>query len=69
MFDATGTTHGTPYDYDNHVPLLVFGPGIKPGTYSRTVAINDVAPTLANILGVETPSGSVGHVLSEVVPQ
>jgi len=69
MFDASGTTHGTPYDYDNHVPLLVFGPGIKPGSYSRSVAINDVAPTLATILGVETPSGSVGHVLSEVVQQ
>ncbi len=67
MFDAAGTTHGTPYDYDNHVPLLLFGPGIKPAWYSRTVAINDVAPTLATILGVETPSGSVGHVLAELM--
>jgi predicted AlkP superfamily pyrophosphatase or phosphodiesterase len=68
MFDATGTTHGTPYDYDTHVPLLILGAGIKPGSYSRTVAINDVAPTLSTILGVETPSGSVGHALGEILP-
>ena len=60
-------SHGTPYDYDSHVPLLFFGPGIKPASYSRSVAINDVAPTLSTILGVETPSGSVGHVLTEIV--
>ena len=66
IFDATGTTHGTPYDYDTHVPLLFLGPGIAPAVYNRKVAINDVAPTLAEILGVERPSGSVGHVLSEL---
>ena len=68
MFDATGTTHGTPYDYDNHVPVLFLGTGIKAGSYSRTVAVNDIAPTVASILQVEIPSGSVGHVLSEVLP-
>jgi predicted AlkP superfamily pyrophosphatase or phosphodiesterase len=68
LFDATGTTHGTPYDYDNHVPILFLGTGIKPGSYSRTVAVNDIAPTVAAILQVETPSGSVGHVLSEILP-
>ncbi len=68
MFDASGTTHGLPYNYDHHVPLLMLGPGIKAAAYSRTVAINDVAPTLAEILGVTEPSGSVGHVLSEIVP-
>lgn len=67
MFDASGTTHGTPYDYDTHVPLMLLGPGIKPGIYTRNVSINDVAPTLATILGVETPSGSVGRVLTEIV--
>jgi hypothetical protein len=66
MFDATGTTHGTPYDYDNHVPLIFLGAGIKPGVYDRNVAINDVAPTLAALLGVEQPSGSVGRILSEL---
>jgi predicted AlkP superfamily pyrophosphatase or phosphodiesterase len=66
MFDATGTTHGTPYDYDTHVPLIFLGPGIKAGVYDRNVAINDVAPTLAALLGVEQPTGSVGRILSEL---
>ncbi len=64
---ATGTTHGTPFSYDNHVPLIFMGPGVRPGRYHESVAITDVAPTLADLLEVETPSGSVGRVLSEMV--
>ena len=67
LFDATGTTHGTPYDYDTHVPLIFYGPGIKAGTYSTRVAVNDVAPTLSEILHVERPSGSIGRVLTEIL--
>ena len=67
LFDATGTTHGTPYDYDSHVPLIFYGPGIQPGMHPRRVAMNDVAPTLAQILGVEQPSGSIGEALREIV--
>jgi predicted AlkP superfamily pyrophosphatase or phosphodiesterase len=67
LFDSTGTTHGTPYDYDTHVPLIFYGPQIKPGTYSTRVAVNDVAPTLAEILHVERPSGSIGRVLAEMI--
>jgi predicted AlkP superfamily pyrophosphatase or phosphodiesterase len=66
LFDATGTSHGTPYDYDNHVPVIFFGPGIKAGSYAERIAVNDVAPTLAAILGVEAPSGSMGRVLTEL---
>lgn len=64
---ATGTTHGTPYSYDSHIPLIFMGPGIKPGRYARPVALNDVAPSLATLLDVETPSGSVGQPLSEMM--
>ena len=66
MFSATGSTHGTPYWYDAHVPLIFMGPGIKPGSYREHVAINDVAPTLSDLLGVETPSGSSGRILTEI---
>jgi predicted AlkP superfamily pyrophosphatase or phosphodiesterase len=63
-----GTTHLTPYSYDSHVPLIFFGPGmIRGGSYYGRVAVNDVAPTLAAILGVETPSGSSGRILSEIL--
>lgn len=64
---TAGTTHGTPYSYDAHIPLLLMGPGIKPGVYHGTVALNDVAPTLAAMLGVENPSGADGRVLTEAL--
>jgi arylsulfatase A-like enzyme len=67
LFDATGTSHGTPYNYDTHIPLVFFGPHIKAGTYSNTVAANDVASTLAAILRIDQPSGSIGRILSEII--
>ena len=67
MRQASGTTHGTPYSYDTHIPLVLLGPGIRPGAYHKAVALNDLAPTLATLLDVETPSGSVGRVLEEVL--
>ena len=67
LFDATGTSHGTPYDYDNHVPVIFAGPQIKAGTYPQKIAVNDIAPTLAAILGIEQPSGSIGRILAEVL--
>jgi predicted AlkP superfamily pyrophosphatase or phosphodiesterase len=67
MFAATGTTHGSLFGYDTHVPVIFMGPGIRPGTYRRDITVNDVAPTLAEMLGVETPSGAAGRVLDEVL--
>ncbi|MGO9984933.1 MAG: alkaline phosphatase family protein [Rhodomicrobium sp.] len=61
-----GTTHLSPYSYDAHVPLIFMGGGIKPGYYDAPVLVNDVAPTLATVLDVETPGGSVGRMLSEM---
>ncbi|HZT39866.1 MAG TPA: alkaline phosphatase family protein [Bryobacteraceae bacterium] len=63
----TGTTHGTPYSYDAHIPLILMGPGIRPGRYAEPVALNDLAPTLATLLDIETPSGSVGRALYEAL--
>jgi hypothetical protein len=67
MFAAKGTTHGSMFGYDVHVPVIFMGPGIRPGTYRRDITVNDVAPTLAEILGVESPSGAAGRVLDEVL--
>jgi hypothetical protein len=64
---AHGTTHGSPFDYDTHVPVIFMGPGIKPGRYDGTIAPNDIAPTLASLLGVETPSCSQGRALAEML--
>jgi predicted AlkP superfamily pyrophosphatase or phosphodiesterase len=67
MRATSGTTHGTPYNYDAHIPLVLMGPPIKPGVYSDPVALNDLAPTLATILNVQPPSGSSGRVLTEAI--
>ncbi|MFL6449362.1 MAG: alkaline phosphatase family protein [Bryobacteraceae bacterium] len=64
---SSGTSHYTPYAYDRHVPILFMGPGIKPGEYNGTVAPNDIAPTLATMISVQTPSGSAGKVLMEML--
>jgi predicted AlkP superfamily pyrophosphatase or phosphodiesterase len=67
LFEDSGTSHGTPWIYDSHVPLIFHGPGIKPGRYHRRALVNDIAPTLSAILGVETPSGASGRVLDEAL--
>jgi hypothetical protein len=47
--------HGTPQDDDSHVPILFFGAPFKPGRYPQFVRTVDIAPTLAQVLGV-TPT-------------
>jgi len=69
IFSARGTTHGTAFSYDAHVPLIFMGPGVRPGSFHDPTAVNDIAPTLATILGIETPSGSAGRVLSQILTE
>lgn len=47
-----GTGHGTPYEYDRHIPIIFMGSGIKAGTYSQECSSVDIAPTLAALLGL-----------------
>jgi predicted AlkP superfamily pyrophosphatase or phosphodiesterase len=56
-----------PYWLNTHVPVIFMGPGIEPGRYDREILPNDIAPTLATLLEVETPSGSIGQALEEVM--
>lgn len=67
LFEARGTSHGMPFGYDAHVPVIFMGPGVKAGQYHRRVMVNDIAPTLATMLDIETPSGSMGRVLDEII--
>lgn len=64
---GSGTTHGTPYNYDAHIPLIIMGQPINSGQYAAPVALNDLAPTIATLIGVEIPSGSSGRVLTEAI--
>lgn len=65
-YRASGTTHGSHFSYDTHVPLLFFGWKIKPGTLHRNVYITDIAPTLSDILRISKPNASIGNVIPEV---
>lgn len=65
---AITATHGSPYSYDAHVPLIIMTPLLKRGRYYQSAAPTDIAPTLSAILGVIPPSNSVGRVLLEAVP-
>jgi len=63
----TGTTHGSPYSYDAHVPLILFGRGIAPGMYRHACTPADLAPTLAALLRLEFPAGATGRILQEAL--
>ncbi len=60
----TGATHGTPFDYDTHVPFFIVGKTFKPQHISAHVATVDIAPTIAGILGVPVPEEVDGNLIS-----
>ncbi len=60
------STHGSPWRYDTHVPVIFAGAGLAPATVYRRVHTVDVAPTLSALLGIQAPAGANGDVLVEV---
>lgn len=62
----TGTTHGMWNPYDAHIPLVWYGWMIKPGKSNQEVYMSDIAPTLAAMLRIQMPSGSVGKAISTI---
>ncbi|MFK8060739.1 MAG: alkaline phosphatase PafA [Polaribacter sp.] len=63
----TGTSHGSGYSYDTHVPIIFYGNGIKKGTSTKRYNITDIAPTIANLLKIEAPNATNGVVIDEVL--
>ena len=59
-YGHTGTSHGSAYSYDTHVPLLWYGLEIKPGYTSEPIDITDIAPTIASFLNIMAPNASTG---------
>ena len=66
-YSTTGTTHGSGYAYDTHVPMVFYGAGVPAKEVFRKVAVKDLAPTLAHLLGTALPNASTGTPLEEVV--
>lgn len=66
MSASTGSTHGTPNLYDQRVPVILMGWGIKPGRYLTTATPADLAPTFALLAGITLPRAE-GRVLAEAI--
>lgn len=64
---VTYATHGTPNDEDAHVPVLFYGPMIRPGLHRERALVADMAPTLARIVGVQPLERLDGHALVQIL--
>jgi predicted AlkP superfamily pyrophosphatase or phosphodiesterase len=60
-------THGSPYTYDTHVPVMIMGRGVTAGRYLEEASPADIAPTLAVLLGIQQPTSVTGRVLREAL--
>jgi predicted AlkP superfamily pyrophosphatase or phosphodiesterase len=63
IHSSDATTHGSPYRYDRHVPLIIMGRGVPPGTTDEPARTVDLAPTLAELAGIPYPDGLDGRPL------
>jgi predicted AlkP superfamily pyrophosphatase or phosphodiesterase len=62
-----GTTHGSAFIYDTHVPLLLYGNGIQKGQTFKRTKISDIAPTICALLEVSNPTGVTGNPIGEAL--
>lgn len=63
VIDLDSVVHGSPYDYDRHVPLFFFGAEVVPGRSAEKVRTTDLAPTLAALAGITPPATLDGRAL------
>lgn len=60
---SKGTSHGSGYSYDTHVPLIFMGANVKHGSSNQKVSIEDIAPTISSLINVSFPNGTTGKPL------
>jgi predicted AlkP superfamily pyrophosphatase or phosphodiesterase len=63
VWGTTPGVHGSPWDDDTHVPIVFYGPWIRPGRYDELARTVDIAPTFAQIAGVKPSEQIDGHPL------
>ena len=66
-YSSKGSTHGSGYSYDTHIPIIFYGNGIQKGSSKKKYTITDIAPTLSNLLNIEFPNGNTGEIIEEVL--
>lgn len=64
---GTGTTHGSPFSYDTHIPVLFYGSAFKTGRYADEFHITDIAPTLSAALGIQEPPSCTGKPMVKIL--
>ncbi|MCC5944133.1 MAG: alkaline phosphatase family protein [Bernardetiaceae bacterium] len=66
-YGSQGTTHGSGYAYDTHVPIIFYGKHIPKGSSVRRISITDIAPTISTMLNLQLPSACTGNPISEIL--
>ena len=66
-YSLTGSTHGSGYSYDTHVPLIFYGFGINKGETLERTEITDVAPTISSLLNISFPNGAIGTPIEKAI--
>ena len=66
-YQKSGTSHGSGYSYDTHVPMLYYGFGIKKGNTKKHIDITSIAPTISSLLQIEFPNGYTGKIVTKAL--
>jgi predicted AlkP superfamily pyrophosphatase or phosphodiesterase len=66
-YSKTGSTHGSGFNYDTHVPLIFYGFGINKGETVERTEITDVAPTISSLLNISFPNGAIGTPIEKAI--
>ena len=66
-YSRTGSTHGSGFNYDTHVPLIFYGFGINKGETLERTDITDLAPTISALLNISFPNGSIGTPIEQAI--
>lgn len=68
-YPRAGTTHGSPFGYDTHVPVLFFGEEFKRGRFNDDFQITDIVPTLCSVLRMNEPPASIGRPATSILAE
>lgn len=66
-YPQKGSTHGSSMNYDTQIPVIFYGKGIRQGESLKMRNITDIAPTIANLLGIAMPNANIGQVITEAL--
>ena len=66
-YSRTGSTHGSGFNYDTHVPLVFYGNGIQQGETLQRTKITDIAPTISALLEISFPNAATGNPIESVL--